>query len=159
MGRRVGACLSLAALVIAGCGDDPQSPPDGARISSLVTRFFEDAAGGDAEAICSVLTPNGRAWAVGRTFSIHRGESMAAAPPRRPASYEQCVESGAPHATGSSDLPHAMKNGFRPQVVKTRRSPEGVRVRVKFTAVGRTWVMRRSADGWRIHYFSLPVRE
>lgn len=159
MGRSAVACVTLAALALVGCGDDPQADPDGARISSVVQKFFKDSANDDAEAICSVLTPNGRAWAVGRTFSIHKGQSMAAAPPRRPASYEQCVESGAPHATQSSDLPYAMKNGYRPQVVETRKSREGLRVRIKFTAFRRTWVMRDTDAGWRIHYFSLPVRE
>ncbi len=120
------ACIIVAALAAGGCGDDPQAAPP--TVNSVVQKFFQDAVDKDAESICSVMTPNGRARAAGRTFyQVPRGESQATARPRRPASYDQCVESGAPGATKSSDLPIAMKNGYRPRVIKTRRSPEGVR--------------------------------
>jgi hypothetical protein len=155
-----GACIAIVVpLAYVGCGNDSAPPPNRVPIRTLVQQFFLDAWHKDAEAICAVLTADGRAWAVDRTFSVHRGESLASARPRRPASYEQCVESGAPHATNSSDLPIAMKNGYRPRVVAVRRTDGQARARVKFTGFKRTWVLRDTDNGWRVDYFSMPVRE
>jgi hypothetical protein len=157
---RRAACIAVfAALVFPGCGDDAAPQPDRVQIPALVQQFFVEAVDDDAEAICAVLTANGRAWAVERSFSVRRGESLASARPRRPASYEQCVEAGAPHATASSDLPIAMKNGYRPRVVELRLTGIQARARIKFTAFKSTWVLRDTDDGWRVDYFSMPVRE
>jgi hypothetical protein len=154
------ACTAvIAALAFAGCGDDRAPQPDPVQIRSLVQQFFADALDRDAEAICGVLTPNGRAWAAERSFSVRRGESLASAQPRRPASYDQCVEAGAPHATNSADLPIAMKHGYRPHVVELRLTGRHARARIKFTGFKRTWVLRNTDDGWRVEYFSMPVRE
>jgi len=147
-------------LALLGCGDDPAPLPDRVQIRALVQQFFADAVDKDAAAICSVLTPKGRAWATQRgVYQIRRGESIVNARHKRPASLAECVEEGAPGATVSSDLPIAWKNGYRPKVVETRKSREGLRVRIKFTAFFSTWVMRDTDNGWRIHYFHMPVRE
>lgn len=122
-------------------------------------QFFDDARDHDAEAICSVLTADGRAWASERTFNVREGVGLADASPRRPASFEQCVDSGAPHATVSSDLRGAMRNGYRPRVIAMRSADGQVRVRIEFAGQERTWVLSKGADGWLVDYFSMPVRE
>jgi hypothetical protein len=154
------ACVvPLTLLASLGCGDDADAPPDRGQIPAFVRQFFDDARDHDAEAICSVLTADGRAWATGRTFNVREGVSLADASPKRPASLDECVESGAPHATVSSDLPGAMKNGYRPRVIAIRTADAQVRVRIKFAGAKRTWVLSKGADGWLVDYFSMPVRE
>ncbi len=98
-----------------------------------------------------MLTPTGRAHALVRTFIHDR--------PRRPASEEQCVDGAAKRALLSSDLPVAMKNGYRPRIVRLKFSGDVARARIKFTAFYRLWRFRRSGDNWKIDDFSLPVRE
>ena len=160
MGLRVGACaFFVAALASSGCGDDSKSPPDRSQVPAFVSQFFDDAWHDDAKAICSVLTADGRAWATERAFSVRDGESLADALPKWPASYEECVESGAPHATVSSDLPGAIKNGYRPHVIDVRAADGQLRVRVTFAGGSRTWVLSKGDDGWLVDYFSMPVRE
>jgi len=162
MSRSAGlrACVvPLAVLASSGCGDESDPPPDRSQIPAFLGQFFDDARDHDAEAICSVLTADGRAWATGRTFNVREGVRLADAPPKRPASFEACVESGAPHATVSSDLPGAMKAGYRPEVFAMRSADGQVRVRIRFTGHERTWVLSKGADGWLVDYFSMPVRE
>lgn len=122
-------------------------------------QFFDNAWHHDAKAICSVLTPDGRAWAAERAFSVRHGESLGDASPKRAASYEECVASGAPHATLSSDLPGSMKAGHRPHVVDMRSANGQVRVRIMFLYGASTWVLSKGDDGWLVDYFSMPVRE
>jgi len=154
------ACVvPLAVLASSGCGDDSHSPPDRSEIPAFLGQFFADARDHDAEAICSVLTADGRAWAAGRTFNVREGVSLADAPPKRPASFEACVESGAPRATVSSDLAGSMKAGYRPDVTAMRSADGQLRVRIRFTGHERTWVLSKGADGWLLDYFSMPVRE
>jgi hypothetical protein len=124
-----------------------------------VSQFFDDAWHDDAKAICSVLTADGRAWATERAFSVRDGESIADASPKRPASYEECVESGAPHATLSNDLPSSMEAGHRPHVIDMRTADGQLRIRIRFLYGARTWVLSRGDDGWLVDYFSMPVRE
>ena len=154
------ACVvALASLASSGCGDDADPPPDRNQIPAFVGQFFDDARDHDAKAICSVLTADGRAWATGRAFHIRERVSLADASPMRPASIAACVESGAPHATVSSDLPGSMKAGHRPDVIDMRSAGGQVRVRIRFTGHERTWVLSKGADGWLVDYFSMPVRE
>jgi hypothetical protein len=124
-----------------------------------VSQFFDDAWHDDAKAICSVLTADGRAWATERAFSVRDGESLAGASPKRPASYAECVASGAPHATVSTDLPASMEAGHRPHVIDMRPADGQLRVRIRFLYGSRTWVFSRGDDGWLVDYFSMPVRE
>jgi hypothetical protein len=160
VGLRVGACaFFVAALASSGCGDDSKSPPDRSQVPAFVSQFFDDAAHDDAKAICSVLTADGRAWATERAFSFRDGESPADASPKRPASYEECVESGVPHATLSNDLPGSVKAGHRPHVIGMRTTDGQLRVRIRFLYGSTTWVLSKGDDGWLVDYFDMPVRE
>ena len=87
MELRFGLCALVAALAASGCGEDLEAPEDRSQVASFVRDFFDGARDGNAEAICSVLTPDGRAWAAGRSFSIPNGTSLADGSPRRAASY------------------------------------------------------------------------
>jgi hypothetical protein len=156
MWRRGLLLAGLTALI--GCGSEPDPSPDREQIRTLVSDFFNDAAAGNAEAICAVMTADGRAWATGRDFLVHEGESLVDARPRRPASMEQCIESDAA-GTYSTDLPVAMKNGYRPRVLDLKIADDTARARVGFTGFRRTFAFQRADDAWRIDYFSLPVRE
>ena len=145
------ALVLLAFATLTGCGADPEPQPDSNQLRALVHDFFLDAAAGDAEAVCAVLTPDGRARATERRFVHGR--------PLRPASEEQCVSERAPAALKSSDLPIAVKNGWRHQVVKLRLVGVRARARIQFTGFFRSWRFRKSDGDWRIDYFSMPVRE
>jgi hypothetical protein len=160
VGLRFGVCAAfVAALASSGCGDDSKPPPDRSQVPAFVSQFFDDAWHDDAEAICSVSTADGRAWATGRAFSIRDGEGLADASPKRPASYEECVKSGAPRATLSTDLPGSMEAGHRPHVIDIRAADDQLRVRIRFLNGSRTWVLSRGDDSWLVDYFSMPVRE
>jgi hypothetical protein len=160
MGPRFGACVvSIAAVASSGCGDDSKVPPDRSQVPAFVSQFFDSAWHDDAKAICSVLTADGRAWATERAFSIRNGEGLADASPKRSASYEECVESGAPHATLSTDLPRSMESGHRPHVIAMRTTDGQLRVRIRFLYGSSTWVLSKGDDGWLVDYFSMPVRE
>lgn len=124
-----------------------------------MSQFFDAAWHNDAKAICSVLTADGRAWATERAFSVRDGESLADASPKRPASYEECVESGAPHATLSTDLPSSMESGHRPRVIDVRATDGHLRIRIRFLYASRTWVLSKGDEGWLVDYFTMPVRE
>lgn len=124
-----------------------------------MSQFFDDAWHDDAKGICSVLTADGRAWATERAFSLRDGESIADASPKRPASYEECVESGAPLATLSTDLPGSMEAGHRPHVTDMRTADGQLRIRIRFLYGTCTWVLSKGDDGWLVDYFSMPVRE
>jgi hypothetical protein len=151
----------VAAASLLGCGGEsqPDPRPDREQIGALVQDFFEAAAEDDAEAICTATTAKGRAWATGRDiYEVRRGESIVNARHKRPASMEQCVESGA-RGADSADLPVAMRNGYRPRVLRLRIMGDTARARIGFTAFRRTITFRQTADGWLIDYFALPVRE
>lgn len=117
----------------------------------VIEDFFDDAAADDAEGVCGALTPDGRARTVQRRFVNDR--------PLRPASEAQCVDEGAPLALDSTDLPYAMKHGFRVRVPKVRLAGNEAVATVRFTAFSQKWTLRKTDDGWKIDDLILPVRE
>jgi ketosteroid isomerase-like protein len=141
----------MGCATFAGCGDEAAPKPDQEQVRVLVGDFFANAAADNAEAVCAALTPDGRARALLRRFVGGR--------PIRPASQTQCVGDRAPWALDSTDLPHAMDNGYRVRVPSVRVRGTAAVATVRFTGFRRTWRFRKTDDGWKIDDFSLPVRE
>ncbi len=148
--------LALGVLVVvpaslAACGGDPEPKSDRQQIEALVNGLFEDAAAKDAEGVCAVLTEDGWAHAVERKFLADE--------PLRSADEDDCVRERAPAALKSVDLPVAVRNGYRPSVERLRVLGDRATGVVRFTGYRVRWAFRKTAEGWKIESFALPVRE
>jgi hypothetical protein len=150
-GLALGVLLVVPASVGA-CGADPEPKSDRQQIESLVNGLFEDAAAKDVEGVCAVLTEDGWAHAVQRKFLADE--------PLRSADKDDCVRERAPGAAlKSTDLPAAIKHGYRPHVERLRILGDRATGVVRFIFDRVRWAFRKTDAGWKIESFAIPVRE
>jgi hypothetical protein len=142
----IGIC---AGMLLAGCGEESPKP-DRQDVRERIVAFFSDAANGDVEAVCGALTGVGRAYAAGRGTFMHS--------PPEPASTSRCIDRKAQAATGSVDLPLVIRRDLL-RVKTVQISGATARAVVCNAALCRPQRLRKTADGWKIESFQLPVND